>query len=609
MKSRMKKLNVLCSTAEKTSVLDQLGKFRVIHVAGPKEEYPIPEEVAEEMNTLNRIEESIENSVNKVGCQTTDNSLDVSFDPELFKKRVDEIEQRIENLSNTKEALRRHNQNLAPWRNIHWLKLGVLEQFGVNLRFFTLPEKEYKTLEKPRNETYEVNRDGGLVYFVVFEHGERFNIVADEVHLPKKSLTIVRKELEEAEEDILKSWKELASMEIFLKDLGRKRMALTRKAQYKIASEKMEAVEEGGPIQHLFGWFPADQEDKLKKKLDKKSLTYRISDPEIGDNVPVHLENKKYPSWFEDITKLYQLPNYNEFDLTPFIGFFYPIFFAYCLGDAGYGMVLTILSLIGLKTFFKTYKGPAYLGLVLGVTTMVIGTVKSGTFFGISLLEAQNIPFLSYLTPLVFITDDQDFIFNAFNVSLMVGLFQILVGVIISITRRVKYMSPKMALPQVGKLLIIISAVSLFLGGYQNMAPFSSLQDLSTWTIIIGIFIMIFFYDLNLPIGQRIGSGSLGVFFVFTGLLGDILSYIRLFALGVSSSILGLVVNQIGAPMFEGGWAMMIAGVLFLILGHGLNFVIALLGSMIHPLRLTFVEFYNNAQFEGGGVEYEPFKK
>jgi len=609
MKSRMKKLNLLCSTAEKTEVLDQLGKFRVIHVAGLKEEYPIPQDVASEMSLLDQIEESIRNSISIVGGQTTDNSLDVSFDPVQFKKKVDDIQQRIESLTSNKEELRRHNINLGPWSNIHWLKLGILEQFGVTIRFFTLPEKEFKQLESPKKETFVINKDGGLVYFVVFEHGERFSIIADEFHLPKKSLTIVRKELEETEEQILESWKELASMEIFLKDLGRKRLALSRKAQYKIASEKMEALEDDGPIQHLFGWIPANQEEKLRKKLDKKELTYRISNPEIGDIVPVQLENKKYPSWFEDITRLYQLPNYNEFDLTPFIGFFYPIFFAYCLGDAGYGMVLTLISLIGLKTFFKNYKSPAYLGLVLGIATMIIGTVKSGTFFGIPLIGAQDIPILSYLTPFVFITDDQDFLFNAFNVSLMVGLFQILVGVLISITRKVKYMSASMAIPQVGKLLIIISAVSLFLGAYQNMAPFSSLQSFSTWGLIIGVAMMIFFYDLSLPIGPRIGNGSLGVFFVFTGLLGDILSYIRLFALGVSSSILGLVVNQIGAPMFDGGWGAMIGGVIFLILGHGLNFVIALLGSMIHPLRLTFVEFYNNAQFEGGGIEYEPFKK
>ena len=92
--------------------------------------------------------------------------------------------------------------------------------------------------------------------------------------------------------------------------------------------------------------------------------------------------------------------------------------------------------------------------------------------------------------------------------------------------------------------------------------------------------------------------------------MGDTLSYIRLFALGIASSILGLVINQIGAQiMSDAGIAMHIVGIIFLIFGHTVNLVLSCLGAFVHPLRLTFVEFYNNANFEGGGVEYRPFKK
>lgn len=608
MKSNMKKLTLLCTSAEKEQILDKLGKFRSVHIEGPKEEYPIREDLSKELETLDHIEEAIGKAVNIVGHQTKDTSLDVSFNPELFKKRIDDIEKTIEELSDKKEDLKRHEANLEPWGNIHWLKLGILERFGVTARFFTLPEKEFKQLKPPKGHVYVINKDKGLVYFVVFENGEQIQVAADEVHLPKKSLTIIQKEFEDCEEAISEGWKTLAGMEIFLKDLGRKRASLMRQAQYNIAADKMEQVGEIEAIQTLNGWFPASKEEKVKKKLDKGGFTYRITDPEIGDNVPIMLENSRYNSLFEDITKLYQLPNYREFDLTPFIGFFYPIFFAYCLGDAGYGIILTVVSIVGLRTIFKDYKPAGYLGLVLGLVTMFIGTVKSGTFFGIPLLEAGDIPILGYFERFVFITDDQDFMFNAFNVSLMVGLFQILLGVVISIFRRTKFMSFGMALPQVGKLLIIVAAVGMFLGGNQDMAPFNNMMSPLGWILGIGILTMIIFYDLNIPLAQRIGNGSLGVFFVFTGLLGDILSYIRLFALGVSSSILGLVVNQIAAPMFEGSVLSIGGGVIFLIIGHSLNFVIALLGSMIHPLRLTFVEFYNNAQFEGGGTEYEPFK-
>jgi V/A-type H+-transporting ATPase subunit I len=91
--------------------------------------------------------------------------------------------------------------------------------------------------------------------------------------------------------------------------------------------------------------------------------------------------------------------------------------------------------------------------------------------------------------------------------------------------------------------------------------------------------------------------------------LGDILSYVRLFALGVTSGVLGLVVNQIGTDMIGESWYSYVMAILFLIFGHSLNLALAVLGSFIHPLRLTFVEFYNNAQFEGGGKAFESFTK
>src|SRR5690606_8582448 len=111
----------------------------------------------------------------------------------------------------------------------------------------------------------------------------------------------------------------------------------------------------------------------------------------------VILKNRKYPRIFESITKIFQLPNYYEFDLTPFIAVFYPIFFAYCLGDAGYGLVFFLISAIAVFTFLKKIKGVAMLGMVLGTITAIMGIVKSGTLFGIPLTQNTDIPVFNFL--------------------------------------------------------------------------------------------------------------------------------------------------------------------------------------------------------------------
>jgi V/A-type H+-transporting ATPase subunit I len=304
------------------------------------------------------------------------------------------------------------------------------------------------------------------------------------------------------------------------------------------------------------------------------------------------------------------LPNYYEIDLTPLVAVFYPIFFAYCLGDAGYGLILLIITIIGRYTFLKGQKLFINMGIILGLVSMVLGIVKSGTILGIPIVENQDIPLFNYLSQFILIPDDQDYVFNAFNVALLLGVVQIFVGIITSIVRKLKYDSVWHALGSVGKLLLVAGLIILFLGGMQDVTALAVYIPVAEIAVYIGIALVLLFHDPEIPLAKRLGGGILPLYNIATGLLGDTLSYIRLFAMGVASTVLGLVVNQIGGQIIgAGGVLFIVLGVLVLIIGHSLNLFLATLGSFVHPLRLTFVEFYNNAEFKGGGVPYQPFRK
>ncbi|MFZ1611511.1 MAG: hypothetical protein WAT52_10605, partial [Chitinophagales bacterium] len=155
------------------------------------------------------------------------------------------------------------------------------------------------------------------------------------------------------------------------------------------------------------------------------------------------------------------------------------------------------------------------------------------------------------------------------------------------------------ALSPVGWILGIVGAL-MYAAHFQNLIALAS--------IAIGLFLIIAFSNPDKGILGRIGTGLWDIYGI-TGLFGDVLSYIRLFALGLSSSILGLVVNSISLSLLGG--VPVISQLLFLIVllfGHGLNFGISTLSAFVHPVRLTFVEFYKNAGFIGGGKQYKPFK-
>jgi V/A-type H+-transporting ATPase subunit I len=279
------------------------------------------------------------------------------------------------------------------------------------------------------------------------------------------------------------------------------------------------------------------------------------------------------------------------------------------LGDAGYGFVLTVVTIAGYFTFLKASRQMAVLGIILGLVTTLMGFIKSGSLFGIMLLPDSPVGWIRTLSAWVIIPDDSEVVFNAFNVALMIGVIQILTGIILSIYNNVRYEGLMHAIAPLGKLLIVTGLIWSFLADMQEISTLNVLGATRQYLMIIGVVLVIFFHELSQPILSRIGTSFMPLFFIFTGILGDILSYVRLFALGLASSVLGLVVNQIGAQIMEGGVVGIIIGIIFLLFGHTLNFGIAALGSFVHPLRLTFVEFYGNVGFQGKGLPYQPFSK
>jgi V/A-type H+-transporting ATPase subunit I len=164
------------------------------------------------------------------------------------------------------------------------------------------------------------------------------------------------------------------------------------------------------------------------------------------------------------------------------------------------------------------------------------------------------------------------------------------------------------SLPMIGWIFLILGGGTLFLAHKLN--PVFNIKIPSY--IVIGIWgVLVFFFSNPKNIFASIGEGIWSVYTMATGRLGDLLSYIRLFALALSSSILGYVFNDLALQVLHGGVPVVsqLFFVVLLLFGHGINISLAALGSFVHPMRLTFVEFYmNNAGFTGGGKEYKPFK-
>jgi V/A-type H+-transporting ATPase subunit I len=297
---------------------------------------------------------------------------------------------------------------------------------------------------------------------------------------------------------------------------------------------------------------------------------------------------------------MFSLPDYHELDLTVFFAPFFMMFFGFCLGDAGYGLLFLIGA--GLYKFKAPEDFKPYLSLVqiLGLATIIFGTI-SGTFFGINLIQA-DIPMLDNVRNL-FLNPDK-----MFYLAIVLGALQIIFGLFIKAGNQTKQYGFSYALSTIGWLIVLLGSVIYVL--LTKTGVIQPNQSILYAIISLGVFFILFFSDPGVNVFSRIGKGVWDIYSTVTGIFGDLLSYIRLFALGLSSGILGFVINDIGLQILGSSKILgPVFFVVFLILGHTLIILISSLGSFVHPMRLTFVEFYKNAGFKGGGGEYKPFSK
>ena len=608
MKAKFKKLSLLVHHRDRETTSNILQDLGVIHLEiDTSFRNDSIDEIELRKDRLKKALDIIRKHTDNEPIES-DSKLDPDLPVDVIADQILTLKYKKEADAQERELLRKNKLRLLPWGNFQQNKLARLTQSDIKVAFYAVQPKVFKQYDFSPLTYFVINESPDQIYFVVLSKGQELSLPFERVQLPAMSLAdisfkekILNKSKVEFTEAVYSYLPYLPMLHEALINLENQEMLHLANASYE---------EHGnGTIAHLTGWFPAYLEDRLSNSLEQKKHVYTISEPNLEDKVPVLLKNPKYPKLFESITNIFQLPGSYEMDLTPFIAVFYPILFAYCLGDAGYGLILFSIASAGWFTFWKSSRNMATLGMILGFFTTLMGVVKSGSVFGLPIASDQSNPIFQFLTPYVIIPDDRGVVFNAFNVALMIGVVQVIVGILVSIINRIRFKSLLAGIPQIGKLLIVVSLIWMFLADMQGVAFLEPFSEARHFTLILGMLLVLFFHDMKVPVLSRAASGILPVFFIVTGILGDVLSYVRLFALGVASSVLGLVVNQIGTQIMANNWWGIFIGIIFLLFGHSLNFALASLGAFVHPLRLTFVEFYNNAQFEGGGIPYKPFRK
>ena len=515
--------------------------------------------------------------------------------------------------------LEKLSEEVAPWGEFDAQMYSKLQSRGVQLRYFVTQTSTYDSSVaewSQKNPVVEISRTTSSVYFVIVTVDQSaLELDAQEIKAPAFDAKGAKVEAQKCEAELKSLSAEFSRVAASMDLLQAKLCTLKSLLQ----SAKIEGASEqaaDGALVVMEAWAEKERAAEVEAMLDDYAdVVYLKREPMEEDDTPVKLQNNRFARLFELIGGMYALPKYGTLDLTPFFAPFYMLFFAICLNDAGYG---AMILLAGLALYLKggeSMRQTSMLTMFCGGATVLFGGY-TGSLFGMSIpdmLGYENIADSPFL----------DFQGQFFTWSLALGVFQILLGMLLNICFKSKYFGITSVFGQLGWFIILLAAC--LAGGLSMLneawvIPFFTTSSPAFYAALgVGAVFMLLLNDIHRNPVVNFFSGLWDAYNNITGLLSDVLSYIRLFAIGLSGGVLAVVFNSLalgltglseGIGEFGVGTIFQILGATaILLVGHGINLFMSAISSFVHPMRLTFVEFYKNAGFEIGNRSFEPVKK
>lgn len=611
MITKMKKYDFLVYHAQYDDFLEKLREIGVLHIATLENNDKSCELLVEKFNLKKRIENNIDILYNKLDknislSQTSIHDFDEGMD--LLAKS----EALLSQLEQAKQALtiaEKEYERISAWGNFSIDQLKKIEETGYYVKLFTCPTRLYKPEWEEQFNAFVINELNNTTYFVTLTNDEKIEIEAEQFDINNSDSTIATANYEEAKKLYNTQFEEIKEFAVNnINNLKYLSLLITEIIDIdKVKLNTIKAADD--TVMVLEGYCPIDTESTLLDFLQKNDIYYEVNDPKAEDNVPIKLRNNRFTKLFEPLTGMYGLPNYNEFDPTPILGPFFLLFFAMCMGDAGYGLILILfgIGVITKKIKIEMFEGLGPIITVLGVGTTVIGFFL-GTFFGIDLSTVSWLP--DSVKGILLKGELMGFDIQMVA-AIIIGIFHICLAMVVKAICYTKQSGIMNNLSTWGWLILILGGIITAILAISNAISIEATKYMIIAIGIISALGIFIFNNIKRNPLINIGAGLWDTYNMITGILSDVLSYIRLYALGLAGAMLGQAFNQLGFMVLGDDpiFIQYLPFIIIVLIGHTLNIALSSLSAFVHPLRLTFVEYFKNLGYEGKGEKYSPLSK
>ncbi|MFQ5901363.1 MAG: V-type ATP synthase subunit I [Thermodesulfobacteriota bacterium] len=644
----MKKIGIIAHEVEKVKLIESLQLLGVVQVSNLKEEPYYKESLQDYMTTKEVADTELVETLSglnfainyltpfepkkgaaagllqfKIVLNNKEHENILKYDYRKVIKECQKMDKEMKALSSQENRLQGLTDQLHPWANLDTPLEELISTNMVDIHLGMVPIPCLEEMGKIDHaiEVDIVNKTEDLAYVIVIYLKEDAERVAE--YLKEWDFVYVT-----MPEDVTGKVEEvLIKMREDLSEIQQKKERLKEKSKgFVEAMPKLKVLHdyysnllsqkriEGSFVRtsyslFLEGWVKAVDFPLLKAKLEDRFKCIKVMEVEpIPDEVPpVDLENKGIFKPFEMVTELYGMPHHATVDPSPILAPFFAIFFGLCLTDAGYGIILAILSYILLKKLQPGAGGRKLLGVLFigGISTIIMGALTGGWFGDI--IDRQPFAVLVNLRDSMQIFDPMKTPLLFFVIALVLGYIQISFGLLVKTHHMIKQGRVVDAFGENISWLVLISALILWgVGGY-GLVP-ASLVPLAKWVSLIAALAVVLSSGKGVknPFA-RLAAGLYGLYGV-TGYLSDLLSYLRLVALGMATAGIAVVTNVMAFMASDIPYIGFIFFIIVMLIGHIFNILVNALGAFVHSARLQYVEFFPKF-FEGGGKKFQPFKR
>ena len=548
--------------------------------------------------------------VDAISAQLFREAEDIRHEIDTVEKCDYSHDERHQLLSEKLDAAEAARAEKQFWGDLDPIKVKALREAGCHLHFHVVPVKKFNPAWLEQYAIEIIEQDEKHVRFVLVDSAEAgaSNFQIPETPLAVDSLEELSAQITSLQQSLAEREQEMQARKEDIPALQQAYVGKMQDLQRYLAKQGTERAADDY-ITVMTGFAPTETDAQLQNELDRKSIYYLAEPAKAEDNPPIRLKNNWFARNFETLTGMYGMPVYDEFDPTPVLAPFFLLFWSFCMGDAGYGLILIALGLLLRKGNFNLLGLKKHWRLVttLGVGTFVIGLFL-GTFFSVNLKEVSWIPEGLRRLMLVGKVEAGGTSYDiAMVAALAIGIIHICLALVIKALGTTKRAGFKEAVSYWGWVVLIVGGLIVAGLALTNVLDAAATKIA---VIAVGVLSVLGIFIFNKP-GRNplvnIGAGLWDSYQTVTGIFGDVLSYIRLYALGLAGGMLGAAFNTL-ASMVLGShptWQWFFF-VLIVLIGHALNFAMCCLGAFVHPLRLTFVEYFKNSGYEGTGQEYAP---